>query len=215
MVVGRRNVSLRKHYAKAIGRSPTADRGRHRRPRDDSSAQNADRNGPGAVRPRWYPGRPPHYRPDTLEPGLLYAQRIPLPSPLRQTPIHAAWRTAGCLLLHDDRSQAQSGMCLSTGRGGGRLVCRYGRVFLVCSWRRPLADRHSLPFPWTLCLHRRWCPSASPHPVSFLFPLALSFPLYFRGAGGRSGGPCPPPPPAKPPTHPNPKKNFLWGEMKF
>ena len=25
---------------------------------------------------------------------------------------------------------------------------------LVCSWRRLLADRHSLPFPWTLSLHR-------------------------------------------------------------
>ena len=40
---------------------------------------------------------------------------------------------------------------------------------LVCSWRRLLADRHSLPFPWTLFLHRRWCPSASHHPVTFLF----------------------------------------------
>ena len=26
----------------------------------------------------------------------------------------------------------------------------------VCSWRRLLADRHSLPFPWTLSLHGRW-----------------------------------------------------------
>ena len=38
---------------------------------------------------------------------------------------------------------------------------------LVCSGRRLLADRHSLPFPWTLFLHRRWCPSAS-HPVTLL-----------------------------------------------
>ena len=51
-------------------------------------------------------------------------------------------------------------------------------IVLVCSWRRLLADRHSLPFPWTLSLHRRWCPSASHHPVTFLFLLALSFPLY-------------------------------------
>ena len=47
----------------------------------------------------------------------------------------------------------------------------------VCSWRRLLADRHSLPFPWTLSLHRRWCPSASHHPLTFLFLLALTFPL--------------------------------------
>ena len=52
-------------------------------------------------------------------------------------------------------------------------------VVHVCSWRRLLADRHSLPFPWTLSLHRRWCPSPSHHPVTFLFLLALSFPLYF------------------------------------
>ena len=52
-------------------------------------------------------------------------------------------------------------------------------IVLVCSWRRLFADRHSLPFPWTLSLHRRWCPSASHHLVSFLFLLALSFPLYF------------------------------------
>ena len=48
---------------------------------------------------------------------------------------------------------------------------------LVCSWRRLLADRHSLPFPWTLSLYRRWCPSASHHPLTFLFLLALTFPL--------------------------------------
>ena len=48
---------------------------------------------------------------------------------------------------------------------------------LVCSWRRLLADRHTLPFPWTLSLHRRWCPSASHHPLTFLFLLALTFPL--------------------------------------
>ena len=48
---------------------------------------------------------------------------------------------------------------------------------LVCSWRRLLADRHSLPFPWTLSLHRRWCPSASHHPLTFLSLPALTFPL--------------------------------------
>ena len=50
---------------------------------------------------------------------------------------------------------------------------------LVCSWRRLLADRHSLPFPWTLSLHRRWCPSASHHPLTVLFLRALTFPLPF------------------------------------
>ena len=48
---------------------------------------------------------------------------------------------------------------------------------LVCSWRRLLADRHSLPFNWTPSLHGRWCPSASHHPLTFLFLLALTFPL--------------------------------------
>ena len=43
----------------------------------------------------------------------------------------------------------------------------------------PRGQCHSLPFPWTLSLHRRWCPLASHHPLPFLFLLALSFPLYF------------------------------------
>ena len=50
---------------------------------------------------------------------------------------------------------------------------------LICSWRRLLADRHLLPFPWTLSLHRRWCPSASHHHLTFLFLPALTFPLPF------------------------------------
>ena len=50
---------------------------------------------------------------------------------------------------------------------------------LVCSWQRLLADCHSLPFPWTLSLYRRWCPSASHHPLTFLFLPALTFPLPF------------------------------------
>ena len=66
------------------------------------------------------------------------------------------------------------------GCWGGRIVgmspwC----VVLVCSWRRLLADRHLLPFPLTLSLHRRWYSSASHHRVSFLFLLGLSFPLPF------------------------------------
>ena len=63
-----------------------------------------------------------------------------------------------------------------SGRGGGFGMTPWC-VDLVCSWRRLLADRHSLPFPWTLSLHRRWCPSASHHPLTFLFLLALTFPL--------------------------------------
>ena len=35
------------------------------------------------------------------------------------------------------------------------------------------------PSPWTPSLRRRWCPSASHRPVSFLSLLGLSFPLYF------------------------------------
>ena len=58
---------------------------------------------------------------------------------------------------------------------------------LVCSWRRLLADRHLLPFPWTLSLHRRWCPSASHHPVPFLCHHASTVPLpcpFLSGGGG-------------------------------
>ena len=66
------------------------------------------------------------------------------------------------------------------GWGGvGVLACRHGCVDLICSWRCLLADRHSLPFPWILSLCRRWCSSASHHPVSFLLLLALSFLLSF------------------------------------
>ena len=35
------------------------------------------------------------------------------------------------------------------------------------------------PFPWTLSINWGWCPLALHHLVSFLFLLALSFPLYF------------------------------------
>ena len=48
---------------------------------------------------------------------------------------------------------------------------------LVYSWLRLLDDRHSLPFPWTLFLYRRWCPWASHHLVTFLFFYALTVPL--------------------------------------
>ena len=61
------------------------------------------------------------------------------------------------------------------GKEGGDLGMTPWCDDLVCSWRRLLADRHSLPFPWTLSLHRRWCPSASHHPLTFLFLLALTF----------------------------------------
>ena len=49
-------------------------------------------------------------------------------------------------------------------------------------WHRPTVGAVSGScsfFPWTLSLHRRWCPSASHHPVSFLFLLAQFLPLYF------------------------------------
>ena len=61
------------------------------------------------------------------------------------------------------------------GLGGvwhGALVC------VGCSWRHQLANRHLLPFPWTLSLCSRWCPSASHRPVTVLSLLGLSFPLH-------------------------------------
>ena len=84
---------------------------------------------------------------------------------------------------------------VGVGGGGGMPLC----LVLVCSGRRLLADRHFLPFPWPLPLHRRWCPSAPHRPVAFLFLLALSFPLYVtflslghfvptEGVGGGGGG---------------------------
>ena len=63
--------------------------------------------------------------------------------------------------------------------GGGRVGMSPWCIVLVCSRQRLLADHHSLPFPWTLSLYRRWYPSATHRPVSFLPPLGLSFPLYF------------------------------------
>ena len=71
--------------------------------------------------------------------------------------------------------QGESGLSLE---GGGVAVTPWF-VVLFCSWRRLLADRHSLPFICTLSLHRRWCRSASHHLVSFLFLVASSFPLHF------------------------------------
>ena len=78
------------------------------------------------------------------------------------------------------------------GRGGEVGMTPWSRVgrprgdgppvaMVCCSrrWWRLLADRHLLPFPWTPSLHRRWCPSASHRPVTFLFLPALTFPLPF------------------------------------
>ena len=61
---------------------------------------------------------------------------------------------------------------------------------LVFGWQRQLTDHHSLPFPWILSLHRRWCPSASHHHVSFLSLLAyllLSTSVSFPLAGCANG----------------------------
>ena len=62
-----------------------------------------------------------------------------------------------------------------------------------CTSRRQRSVGRSpppLPFPWTLSLHRRWCPSASHRPVSFLSLLGLSVPLYFPflSLGGCANG---------------------------
>ena len=61
---------------------------------------------------------------------------------------------------------------------------------LVCSGRRRLADRHLLPFPWTLSLRRRRCPSASHHssPSKAYLSLSTSLSFPFGGAGVRGGG---------------------------
>ena len=72
-------------------------------------------------------------------------------------------------------------------------------IAFVCSWRCPLADRRSLPFPWALSLRRRWCPSASHHPVPFLLPYpslstSLSFPLAFPSIGRGAHRPLTTPP---------------------
>ena len=72
------------------------------------------------------------------------------------------------------KEQQPDGMSHGGGGGGMTPWC----VVLVCSGRRQLADRQSLPFPWTLSPHRRWCPSASHRPLSCLSPVGLSFPLY-------------------------------------
>ena len=61
-------------------------------------------------------------------------------------------------------------------RGGGGGTTPW--CVLVCSWLHQLADRHLLPFPWTLSLHRRWCPSTPHRPVSNLSLRGLIFPLY-------------------------------------
>ena len=73
-------------------------------------------------------------------------------------------------------------------------LCLPPFIALAVPAQRPLAARHLLPFPWTLSLHRRWCPSASHRPVSFLSLLGLPSPLFpfpfpWEDEGG--GGLCP------------------------
>ena len=76
--------------------------------------------------------------------------------------------------------------------GGGGVGMSPWCIVLVCSRQRLLADHHSLPFPWTLSLYRRWYPSATHRPVSFLPPLAylsLSTSLFFPLVGCANGAP--------------------------
>ena len=87
-------------------------------------------------------------------------------------------QTPGCILMSlPIRVVPELALYVPQRRGGFGMTpwC----VVLVCSWRRILADRHSLPFPWTFSLHGQWCPSASHHPMTLLFLPALTFPLYF------------------------------------
>ena len=79
----------------------------------------------------------------------------------------------------DGRGGVQGGGARPAVPGGGGGGMTPWCDDLVCSWWRLLADRHSLPFPLTLSLRRRWCPSASHHPLTFLFLPALTFPLPF------------------------------------
>ena len=52
------------------------------------------------------------------------------------------------------RAEGPSPSCICCADGGFGMTPWCDD--LVCSWRRLLADRHSLPFPWTLSLHRHW-----------------------------------------------------------
>ena len=60
----------------------------------------------------------------------------------------------------------------------GGLACGLWCTVLVCSGRRPLADCHSLPFPW------------DPLPPSAAVPIGLSplLPFPFPWSGGGGGG---------------------------
>ena len=80
-------------------------------------------------------------------------------------------------MMDNTANHGHVGRRVTAGGGGGEFGMTPWCDDLVCSWRRQLADRHSLPFPWTLSLHRRRCPSASHHPVTFLFLPALTVPL--------------------------------------
>ena len=65
--------------------------------------------------------------------------------------------------------------------GGGGVDMSLWRVVVICSWWCLLANRHLLPFPWSLFLDRQWCLSATHHHVSFPFLLALHFSLLSFG----------------------------------
>ena len=113
----------------------------------------------------------------TLSPGLdtaLIHWNRPKPDNTAPTKSCAGGdaRAASALAPRDARAEEGAG-------GGGGLGMTPWCVVLVCSWRRLLAECHSLPFPRTLSLHRRRCPSASHHPLTFLFLPALTFPLPF------------------------------------
>ena len=89
--------------------------------------------------------------------------------------------TTGCVVVCSQRRKLADRHLLlpfPPTRAGGSGMTPWC-VILVCSWRRILADSHSLPFPWTLSFHRRWCPSASHHPLTFIFLPARTFPLPF------------------------------------
>ena len=130
-------------------------------------------------------------------------------------PPHTCTRRSGQRTLVEVREPNDPvGLVLSKppceGEGG------FGMSPWICCTRlqlaAPIGRSPFTALPRTLSLRRRWCPSASLHPVSFLFLLALSFPLHFpflslgrlsqrSRPGGGGGGVANPTRPTHPPTH--------------
>ena len=79
-------------------------------------------------------------------------------------------------------SSSLADVCRPGGEGGLGTCMSPWYIVLVCMWGRLLPDRPSPPFRLTLFSPYAMAPIvvqlASHHPVSFLFLLALFFPLH-------------------------------------